>query len=121
VTDQPDDILERAAKAGGEALADAYGWHADRGDYMTARTVIISARPVIEAPLRAEITRLEDWKRRRSNDTYGVLLDAADALLAENKRLRAALELIADVGPHGSVPLCRHTAAKALAQAKESA
>lgn len=56
---EPGDILERAAKTGGEALADAYGWHADRGDYATARTVIISARPVIEAPLRAEIARLE--------------------------------------------------------------
>lgn len=119
MTSEPDDILESAAKAGGEALADAYGWHADRGDYMTARTVVISARPVIEAPLRAEIARLEDWKRRRSNDPFGVLLDAADALLAENKQLRAALRLIADVGPHGSAVLCRHIAAKVLGQAKE--
>jgi hypothetical protein len=55
-----DDILETAAKAVGEALADAYGWHADRGDTMTARTVIISARPVIEAPLRAEIATLRE-------------------------------------------------------------
>lgn len=53
MTNDPDDILERAAKAGGEALADAYGWHAGLGDYAMARTVIISARPVIEAPLRA--------------------------------------------------------------------
>lgn len=45
----------------------------------------------------------------------------SERLRAENKRLREALMLIADVGPRGSAVLCRHTAAKALAADPSSA
>lgn len=94
---------------------------------MTARTVVISARPVIEAPLRAEIATLRAEVARhrlitgaRSTEAYEIWREALEEARTENKQLRTALRLIADVGPHGSAVLCRHTAAKALAQAKES-
>jgi hypothetical protein len=74
MTPGPDDILEAASKAGGEALADAYGWHADSGDYMTARTVIISARPVIEAPLRALLGEVANSGVEWQSTRYALVL-----------------------------------------------
>jgi hypothetical protein len=55
-----DEALEQAVVDAGNALADAMGWHADRSDFQVARTALRGGRAAIEAPLRAEIKRLQD-------------------------------------------------------------
>lgn len=84
MTDNPDEVLERAVETGGNALADAHGWHADRGDYHMARIVITAARSEIEAPLRdeianlrAEVERLKETAVR--SDSWTKAIDAAAA------------------------------------------
>jgi hypothetical protein len=49
---EDDEALAQAMKTAGEALADWMGWHVDRNDYLTARTVILAARATLEAPLK---------------------------------------------------------------------
>jgi len=56
--DGDDDALALAVKHAGEALADRMGWHPTRADYAMARTVILSAREWLEAPLKVENERL---------------------------------------------------------------
>jgi hypothetical protein len=49
---EEDEALALAVKHAGEALAERMGWHPTRADYAMARTVILSAREWLEAPLR---------------------------------------------------------------------
>jgi hypothetical protein len=83
---EDDEALAQAMKTAGEALADWMGWHVDRNDYRMARTVILAARAILEAPLRAEI----EAQRVRADKAEALAGALTASLRAANATTRAA-------------------------------